>query len=230
MPSYEFESLEPKMVCRNRVGIGFAGSSLYADIIERTVTKEKLEDFDKIVENISKKIKNERKNNINNEIKRRTGVDPDDFYTNPSLPIPEGVRSRIYRLMKRKIVDCRCLVAGFDEENKARLTVINHEGDSVDATNFNRISIGSGMPFSTIYFDQFDYNADIELKEALIFSFEAKKWAEAPTGVGSKTDIILLRKIDQTESLLKAKTVKELKKIARNKDLSNFSNLRKNEL
>ena len=32
------------------------------------------------------------------------------------------------------------------------------------------------------------------IEDAVFFSFEAKKWAEAPRGVGRRTDIILIRK------------------------------------
>ena len=60
--------------------------------------------------------------------------------------------------------------------------------------NFGVGSIGSGSLFSQIYFDENNYNTSISEIESLFFAFKAKKWAQAPTGVGRKTDIILLKK------------------------------------
>lgn len=45
-----------------------------------------------------------------------------------------------------------------------------------------------------MYFDQYNYEVTMSEIESLVFAYKAKKWAEAPTGVGLKTDIILFRK------------------------------------
>ena len=71
---------------------------------------------------------------------------------------------------------------------------ITEDGEIISATNFGVGSIGSGSLFSQIYFDQCNYDDCMSEIDGLFFAFKAKKWAEAPTGVGAKTDILLLRK------------------------------------
>jgi len=66
-------------------------------------------------------------------------------------------------------VDVHCLVAGFDEKHQARLSMIDQEGDVLELTNTGRASVGSGAPFSTIYFDQHDYSQDMPKEDSLIF-------------------------------------------------------------
>ena len=54
-PSYEFEGNSPKIISRGDVGIGFAGSALYADMATSQLSPS-ISDFDEIVDNISRLI------------------------------------------------------------------------------------------------------------------------------------------------------------------------------
>lgn len=200
VPHYEFEENTPKIIPRKKVAIGFAGSQLHADNITSVVEQSNLVEYEEIVDEVSKHIQENRRERINKEIERRTGIkEPDMFFERPDLPIPQEVRNRIYGLMgpQNTIINARCIIAGFDEKNQSRLAIIDSEGDELEATEFGEVSIGSGAPFSTIYFDQHGYNIECDFGEGILFNFEAKKWAEAPTGVGPTTDMITLQKRDE---------------------------------
>lgn len=192
LPSYEFESGSPKLLYRGHTGIGFAGSSVHADACILGLNGKT--DFNEIVDTISGYISSERNNRIEKDIKRLTGVSSNDFFTKKDLPIPEEVRDNIYYLMKKFKVNCQSIIAGFDNNLKARIVIIDEEGDITDATNFNAFPIGSGAPFSKVYFDQLGYRPEMDANEATLFAFEAKKWAQAHTGVGEKADILVFKK------------------------------------
>ena len=72
-PSYEFEGNTPKIISRGNVGIGFAGSALYADMAISAIPSS-LTDSDKIVEDISKFVKDQRDNILDREVLRITGI------------------------------------------------------------------------------------------------------------------------------------------------------------
>ncbi len=87
-----------------------------------------------------------------------------------------------------------CIVAGFDKNENAKIVYITDDGDTINLTNFGVGSIGSGLVFSHIYFDQHQYEISMPETESLFFAYKAKKWAEAHTGVGLRTDILLFRR------------------------------------
>jgi len=208
MPPHEFESVEPKIFSRRRVAIAFSGSELWADRIWASIEDQKLEEYEEIVKSVSEQIQNERKRFIDKEIKRRTGVESEQFFTRPDLPIPPEVRERIYGIMgeiDQRIINIHCLVAGFNNVLAAKLSIIDSEGDVTDVTKSARASIGSGGPFSTIYFDLYEYVKDMTKEDSLIFSFKAKKWSEAPSGVGPKTDIVVLWKANKGKDVIRKK-------------------------
>jgi len=193
LPSYEFESNTPKIIHKgNIVGVGFAGSSLYADLATSKIDDK--EDFDEITKVLSDFIKKEKDGVINSFIKRLTGVESKDFFTNSGLPIPQDVRDYIYGKLHKIDLDFQCVIAGFDKKGKARTAIIDQNGDIAETTNFNAACIGSGSPFANIYFDQYCYNLCMVVNEALLFAYEAKKWAQSHEGVGAKTDILTFRK------------------------------------
>ncbi len=197
LPSYEYESGVPKIFYRGTSGIGFAGASLHADACIAKLDVE--EDFDNITDIISCYISGERTRNIDKEIKRLTGIPSDDFFTKQDLPIPTEVRDSIYYNMKQFQLNCQSIITGFDKKHKARIVVIDEDGDKIEATNFNTFSIGSGSPFSKVYFDQYGYKIEMSANEATLFAFEAKKWAQSHTGVGEKADMLLFKKEDKKD-------------------------------
>jgi len=119
-----------------------------------------LSTFDDTVKEVSEYIERTREQEIEKEIKRRCGIrDGNEFFTNPNLPIPEEVRATIYMMMSERdepIVNCWALIAGFDENLKARINVINPVGDIYDFTDSGMAAIGSGAPFSIIYLISMD--------------------------------------------------------------------------
>ncbi len=192
-PDYETEGTSPKICLRGNVGIGFAGSALYADMATSEVTPSS--DFDKIVEKISKFVNSQRDIEINDEIIRVTGIRSKDFFPT-SGNVPEEVRGYVYGWLNNFRFNFQCIVAGFDKNNKARISYITDNGTIISATNFGIGSIGSGSAFSQIFFDQYNYDISIPEIDGLFFAYKAKRWAEALIGVGLKTDIVILRKND----------------------------------
>ncbi|MDY6966281.1 MAG: hypothetical protein SVM80_10005 [Halobacteriota archaeon] len=191
-PSYEFEGNSPKIISRGKVGIGFAGSALYADMVTSELSTD-ISDFDEIVGAISNFVKNTRGSIFSDVVFKVTGISPEDFYSNPQI-VPDPVRDFIYGWRMEFQLDFECIVAGFDKDKNAKITHITEDGSIISATNFGVDSIGSGSLFSQIYFDQYNYEVSMPEIGSLFFAYKAKKWAEAPTGVGLKTDIILFRK------------------------------------
>ena len=194
---YEFEWNKEKILNIGNVGVGFSGSALFADRAERKMNEIKDKDLDKILGAISNYIKEEKNNFINQFIQNQTGLNSDDFFNNIQLPpSPDEVRSVVYAFLNElpMFFEFRCIVCGFDKENNARLVAIDHDGNSYNMTNFGNVQIGSGETFSRIYFDLYDYRTTVSESDGLFFAYKAKKWAEAPTGVGRRTDILIFRK------------------------------------
>lgn len=191
-PSYEFEGNQPKIFSRTNVGIGFAGSALYADMAISKVPPD-ITDFDEITKIISDFAKVTGKSEIENEVHRVTRKDSDYIFSNPEK-VPDGVRDYLYGVINKFQLNFECVVAGFDNGEKAKIVFIMGNGETINATNFGVGSIGSGLVFSQIYFDQHQYEITMPETESLFFAYKAKKWAEAHTGVGLKTDILMFRK------------------------------------
>ncbi|MHA1806979.1 MAG: hypothetical protein ACTSX2_05345 [Candidatus Thorarchaeota archaeon] len=200
LPPYEFESRTPKLIRKGQVGIGFAGSSLYAEKATASIHND--EHLNDIVKTISACIKNETNHEIDSLIKKETGVDSNQFFTDPQLPIPVEVRGYIYAKIHEFDISFDCLVAGIDDDGKASIHYLDNEGNFIDVTTFGFFPIGSGAPFSIIYFDQYGYEPGMSRNEALLFAFEAKKWAQAHTGVGNKTDILVFEKDEEPMEIL----------------------------
>jgi len=195
---YEFEWNQEKIFYVENVGVGFAGAAIFADKAEKEVRKKsKNKDLTSIINAISKYIKNEKKEIINQFIFNETGIASSaEFFTKVSLPIPEPVRGSIYTYISElsNMLNFACIVCGFDKNNHCKLVAIDNDGKIYDMTNFGSVQIGSGDTFSRIYFDLNCYKTSVSLSEGLFFAYKAKKWAEAPTGVGYCTDIFILQK------------------------------------
>lgn len=191
-PDYESEGATPKIYLRENVGIGFAGSALYSDMAISEVSSS-ITDFDKIVKKISDFVKMQRETIINEEVLRITGIKSEDF-SSDSANVPEEVKGYVYGWRSDFRFNFQCIVAGYDKDNNGRISYITDDGNTISVTNFGVGSIGSGSPFSEIYFDQYNYDTAISEIEGLFFAYKAKRWAEAPTGVGLKTDIFILKK------------------------------------
>lgn len=197
---YEFEWGEPKIIQQGKmIGIGFAGISYYADVALSKIEGD--ENFDEICNKISECIKNLKQTLIERQTKHYAGLSPEQFFEG-EYQVPNNIREMIYGVIGGIHIEFECLITGFDSNKKARIAVIDNEGDFYDATNFVATSIGSGMQFSQMFFDMYDYNMLVSEIEGLFFAYRAKKWGEAPTGVGKKTDILICRK-DMKNVLIK---------------------------
>lgn len=225
VPSYEFEWTEPKIVSQGKVGVGFAGSALYTDIARARIAKMK--DFDAIIEGISNCIIEERDTIIEKQIKRLTGISSKEFFENPQYPIPPDVREFIYGQIGQLDLLFQCIVAGYDKDKEVKLVTIDSQGNIYQVTEFKVISIGTGQPFSQIYFDLYDYKITVSETDGLFFSYKAKKWAEAPTGVGSKTDILILRKNGESLFIINESELMEQINILHRKELKERATIRK---
>jgi len=170
IPDYETEWSQPKILSKGNVGIGFAGTALYADMV-LSRREENLSDLDKIVENISNIVKGIRKEIVDNEIFRVTRVDADDFLKNVQSNIPEKTKEYVYGMLMGFEFGLGCIVAGFDQDKRANIYLIGDEGDKNCFTNFGVCSIGSGEIFSQIYFDQNQYDISMSEKQ-ILFSLE----------------------------------------------------------
>ncbi len=191
---YGFEARMPKVRRFGKVGVGFAGNANYADSAFSMISKEM--DLDDVVPLISQYIREEWEKIVDRFIHEHTGMEANEFFKlkNDTI-IPEDIITLIYGYLADLEISFNSIVTGFDKNDKARIVVISGNGEVMDATFAGSYSIGEGGDFSIIYFDQKGYNVvEYSEAEAVYFAFEAKKWAEAPTSVGRKTDVIILRK------------------------------------
>ncbi len=188
---YEKEGNASKLYVYNKNAVGFAGS--VPDIIKikrRIKEKDDIEEFLNGVIEIMKTIKDEA-------LDRTISVESiwknkEEFITN--LPIcPKPLKDLIFAKNATFRLHMNCLIAGFDKNGDAKIYLLNNEYEINDITDFHYYSVGSGSPFSLLFFDQEEYNENCKLNEGLYFAYRAKKTAESHIGVGAKTDIVILR-------------------------------------
>ena len=228
-PDYESEGASPKIFLRGNIGVGFAGTALYSDMAISEVSSLSITDFDETVKKISEFVKKQREVIINNEVVRVTGITSQKFFSD-SENVPEEVKGYVYGWRNDFRFNFQCIVAGFDKDDNSGISYITSEGDIISVTNFGVGSIGSGAPFSEIYFDQYNYDISMPEIESLFFAYKAKRWAEAPTGVGLKTDILILRKdVSPVKISDEDKLMKEIRE-AYNKEKEKESKIRENLL
>jgi len=188
---YEFEGVEPKIVELGKVGIGFAGISYYGETIIDTI-RDKI-GLDEICKGIGEGIKEER-NKIIDSITRQLTCLPRERFFSGNHQVPSKIIEMVYGAVGEVSINIEFLVTGFDEKNEARIVYIDDRGNIYDVTNFGVYPIGSGQQFSQMFFDMYEYNISISEIEGLLFAYRAKKWGEAPRGVGKRTDVLIIRK------------------------------------
>ena len=133
-PEYESEGSSPKIYERGNVGIGFAGSALYADMAISKVSSS-LIDFSEIIKKLSEFVITQRKTLINDEVSRVTGIQSDKFFNGSNI-VPEQVRDHIYGWLNDFHFGFQCIVAGFDNDKTARICYIDGNENIVSVTNF----------------------------------------------------------------------------------------------
>ena len=208
VPSYEYEAHNRKIILKGMVGIGFAGDVVLIDKFVTELSGKR--DYNSIVDSIAESIKKEDETATERYVRSRTGLPAKKkFFERADAKIPpEYLVDEVYEGI-REPVDISALIAGFDRNGNAKLTVAEAEGDILNFTNLGNVSIGSGSTLSGIYFDQNGYDPSMSENEALLFAFEAKKWAEAHTGVGHSTDIIVIKKKGKPKEMLEGSPMME---------------------
>ena len=207
VPSYEYEAHNRKIILKGMVGIGFAGDVVLIDKFVTELSGKR--DYNSIVDSIAESIKKEDETATERYVRSRTGLPAKKFFERADAKIPpEYLVDEVYEGI-REPVDISALIAGFDRNGNAKLTVAEAEGDILNFTNLGNVSIGSGSTLSGIYFDQNGYDPSMNENEALLFAFEAKKWAEAHTGVGHSTDIIVIKKKGKPKEMLEGSPMME---------------------
>jgi hypothetical protein len=200
--SYEIEGRDSKIYIFQKNAIGFAGS--VPNILElrgKIQPKDDVEEFAKYITTLFQSIKDVDMDKI---IKQLTMRDTRADFIKEQGTIPAKLVELVYSKYATYKTDCQALIAGFDSHQNARIFgMLDAETFSIeDLTEMHHYSIGSGHPFSMIFYDQQDYNCNCNLQEGLYFAYRAKKNAEAHTGVGEPTDIIILRKDSPPKKVL----------------------------
>ncbi|UCE81261.1 MAG: hypothetical protein JSV94_02245, partial [Methanobacteriota archaeon] len=206
VPSYEYESHNRKILLKGTVGIGFEGDVVLIDKFIAELSGKR--DYDSIVDSIADAVGKEDERATERYVKSRTGLSAKQFFERTDTKVPDYLVDEIYEGIE-ECVDIGALIAGFDRSGNARITVVDAEGDVLNFTNLGNVSIGSGSTLSGIYFDQNRYDPRMNENEALLFAFEAKKWAEAHTGVGHSTDIIIIKKKGKSKEIIEESPLME---------------------
>ena len=198
---YGFESNKAKIMQIGRYGIGFSGNAAYADAAFSLLTEDL--DLDSVVSLISSFIIQEREKIAERYTVNILGLSYTEFKAlNQESVVPSERVEMVYSLISDIDISFNGLIAGYDKHDKARIVVISSNGEVMDATFTSYYSIGEGGDFSIIYHDQEKYDPKmLSESEAVYFSYRAKKWSEAPTSVGDKTDIIVIREDDTSLTL-----------------------------
>ena len=206
VPAYEYESHNRKVLLKGTVGIGFEGDVVLIDKFVSGLSGKR--DYDSIVESIAENVKVEDGKATERYVRSRTGLSAKQFFERTDTKIPDYLVDEVYEGIE-ECVDIGALIAGYDRNGNAKLTVVDAEGDVLNFTNLSNVSIGSGSTLSGIYFDQNRYDPHMNENEALLFAFEAKKWAEAHTGVGQSTDIIIIKEKGRPKEILEESPMME---------------------
>lgn len=189
---YEKEGNTSKLFIFKNNAIGFAGA--LSDIIRVKNRIEMLDNVDDFLNNVLKVMKGIKNEELERSILTNSiWKNKEDFIQNLEI-CPKDLKDFIFAKNAKFNLQLNCLIAGFNKNNEAKIFSVNNEYEINDVSDLYYHSIGSGTPFSVIFFDQEEYNISFSLEEGLYFAYRAKKTAESHIGVGVKTDIIILRK------------------------------------
>lgn len=197
---YEFESKALKLYQFGDFGVGFTGNISDIFNIVHKIEKEKknwkdVMDFSSTVSDIMRKYIEEQREEI---IYRYTLHSKEKFIEDSieNGTIPGELKEAVYHDLGSIEMDCGALIIGFTSNYNPKIIELDSFGKITDETDFLYSSVGSGQPFSQIFFDQHEYSAGYSIEDGLFFAFHAKKAAEFHAGVGEKTDIILISVVE----------------------------------
>lgn len=193
---YETEGPKAKIFNFNNNVIGLAGNVDDITLI-KSLIEEKKQDVIEFTKSVSKIMKDRILEMKDAFIMDLTLHTREEFIRDPQGhdgTVPSEIKGIVYSNIPLIIFECECIIAGFDSEGIGKIFRLDMNGDYFDHSELFNYSIGSGAPFSMIYFDQQNFNYKCSLAEGLYFAYMAKLNAEAHVGVGPKTDIYILNK------------------------------------
>lgn len=161
--------------------------------IDKKKTWNSIQEFGIYVSNIIKSVIRKQKEEI---VAKYTFKTLDKFIADSNGnagTIPLELKEGVYAELTKFEFNCQALVIGFNVNSEGSIYSIDENGTLSKISDEFCSSIGTGEPFSQIYFDQHDYDVQCSLSQGLFFAYSAKKSAEFHTGVGKKTDIIVLQ-------------------------------------
>lgn len=189
---YEKEGNASKLYVYNKNAIGFAGS--VPDIIKIKKRIKKIDDLDDFLNGVIEIMKIIKDEALDRTISVESiWKNKKEFIENLQI-CPKALKDAIFAKNANFRLEMNCLIAGFNKNGDAKIYLLNNEYEVNDITDFHYFSVGSGSPFSLLFFDQEEYSENCSLNEGLYFAYSAKKTAESHIGVGVKTDIVILRK------------------------------------
>lgn len=189
---YETEGAFSKLMVIDKYAIGFAGNSADISIIKNEMDNVKhYNSIISFVKELSIVMKNIITRKRSEYIQRELSITLDEFHEKPFNIFPENAKEYLYLHFTNIALDVSGLIIGFHNE-EAKIFKIDSYGDYEEYSGFGYTSVGSGHSLSEIYFDQHDYMPHLNIAEGLHFAYRAKKSAEFNTGVGNKTDIVLI--------------------------------------
>ncbi len=213
--TYEAEAKSEKIYRIGSYGIGFAGT-----LLDMICVKDKIEEnnlFEPFIDSIIDIYKEENKKREENLILNYTFLSKKEFkeyILHDQGKIPEEIINWIYGNLEETRLDCSALVIGFNSKNEPQIIQIDPLGEKYNRSEIFHDTIGSGDLFSDVFFDVGEYNPDCSLEQGLLFVYRAKRTAEAHTGVGKHTDVLIIRQNKEPLLILNdSKEMKEFEKI-----------------
>lgn len=102
--------------------------------------------------------------------------------------------SRILQAMREHEYELELLVGGFDETAVARIfSVSSHNRGIPQRHDLGFEAVGSGSTNARFIMTYRKYNPTIKVREALYYALEGKYYGELASGVGTRTDAMILR-------------------------------------
>lgn len=212
--SQEFEHETPKLKCLNERCLAVsAGDALLPTELFEEVEKEIKGKSPLSIADIVEQVKNQysilRRKMVEEEHLKCRGLTVKSFYETmsslpPQIAIPLDSKIEDYKL------DLNILISGLDTKG-AHIFEIANPGVSRCFDSIGYSAIGSGYPHAIQSFISNNYNGSKSLDMALFLTYEAKKRAENAPGVGTNTEMWLIR--DEGVIKLNEQVINNLDKI-----------------
>ena len=135
-----------------------------------------------------------------------------EFINNGMAKLPSATYANIDAQIAFFDFNADLIVAGFGDGEMPSILTIANPGVCLDHTKLGFWCVGSGSTAAQMSLFSRSYAADMPAEMAAYYAFEAKMNAQHATGVGSATDIFLLRR-DKAHTIISDKTIDALNEI-----------------